>query len=151
MGSKSPMRRGSFGKKVTHCQIYRLSAVSWFEFGTVVDSDGPKEAQVQLYLPGGTSVSNDTAVSCAKTAGPIDLPFVLGTWVGRRKHKFNRIHRGTKVPTWEGTLVPPGKYYWTIRLWRQCSLMSDYFDDFFSVLWKCPLVIVMNDDEYSSV
>jgi len=42
-----------------------------------VDSDGPKEAQVQLYSPGGTNVPDDTAVSCAKMAGPIDLPFVL--------------------------------------------------------------------------
>jgi len=31
------------------------------------------------------------AVSCAKTAEPIDLPFGLWTRVGRKKHKFNRI------------------------------------------------------------
>jgi len=32
-------------------------------------------------------------VSCAKMAEPIDLPFGLWTRVGRRKHKFNRIHQ----------------------------------------------------------
>jgi len=31
-----------------------------------------------------------TAMSCAKMTEPIDLPFGLRTWVGRRKHKFNR-------------------------------------------------------------
>jgi len=30
-------------------------------------------------------------MSCAKTAEPIDLQFRLWTWVGPRKHKFNRI------------------------------------------------------------
>jgi len=32
-----------------------------------------------------------SAVRCAATAKPIDLPFGLWTLVGRRKHKFNRI------------------------------------------------------------
>jgi len=30
-------------------------------------------------------------VSCAKTADAIDLPFSLWTWLGQRKHKFNRV------------------------------------------------------------
>jgi len=47
------------------------------------------------------------AVSCAKTAEPIDLRFRLWTRVGGRKHKFNR---GANVPSWEGTLAPPGEY-----------------------------------------
>jgi len=34
-----------------------------------------------------------SAVSSAKTAEPIDLPFGLPTQVGRRLHKFNRIHQ----------------------------------------------------------
>jgi len=34
-----------------------------------------------------------SAVSCAKTAEPIDLPFGLWTQVGRRQHKFNRIRQ----------------------------------------------------------
>jgi len=35
---------------------------------------------------------------------------------------------GASVPSWEGTLVLPGKYNWTIRLRRRCGLMSNYFD-----------------------
>jgi len=34
-----------------------------------------------------------SAVSCAKTAKPIHLPFRLWTRVGRRMHKFTRIHQ----------------------------------------------------------
>jgi len=34
-----------------------------------------------------------SAVSCAKMAEPIDLPFVLWTRMGRRKDKFSRIHQ----------------------------------------------------------
>ena len=32
-------------------------------------------------------------MSCAEIAASINLPFVLWTWVGRRKHKFNRIRQ----------------------------------------------------------
>jgi len=32
-----------------------------------------------------------SAVTCAKTAELIDLPFGLWTRVGRRKHKFSQI------------------------------------------------------------
>ena len=35
---------------------------------------------------------------------------------------------GNNVPTWEGTLVPPGEYDWTVGLWQWCNLMSNYFD-----------------------
>jgi len=35
----------------------------------------------------------DTAVTCAKTAEPIDLPFGLWTQVGWRKHNFNCIRQ----------------------------------------------------------
>ena len=34
-----------------------------------------------------------SAVSCAETAEPIDLPLGLWSRVGRRKHKFNRIRQ----------------------------------------------------------
>jgi len=53
----------------------------------IVDSGGPKEAQVQSYSSGGAN-----------------------------------------VPSWEGTLAPPGEYDWTVRLLRRCGLMSNYFD-----------------------
>ena len=32
------------------------------------------------------------------------------------------------MPSWEGTLAPPGEYDFTVRLRQQCVLMSDYFD-----------------------
>jgi len=52
-----------------------------------------------------------SAVSCAETAEPIDLPFGLWTLVGRRKHKFNRIRQvAPNVPFHVGTLAPPGEY-----------------------------------------
>jgi len=38
-------------------------------------------------------VYGHSAVICAKTAEPIDMPFGLWTRVGRRKHKFNRIRQ----------------------------------------------------------
>ena len=50
------------------------------------------------FLPGGTNDSDDTAVSSADIAEPIDLLFGLWTLVGRRKHKFHRIHQ--MVPIW---------------------------------------------------
>ena len=51
-------------------------------------------------------------------AESIALPFGLWTWVGPRKHKFNRIHQvghsGATVPSYcalmRGTLVQPGEY-----------------------------------------
>jgi len=52
-----------------------------------------------MYIP------DDTAVSCAKTAEPIDLPFGLWTLVGRRKHKFNRIRK-------MASMCPHGRAHW---------------------------------------
>ena len=34
---------------------------------------------------------------------------------------------GVNVLIWEGTLAPPGEYDCTVRLRRQCGLMSNYF------------------------
>jgi len=42
---------------------------------------------------------------CATMAEPVDLPFGLWTWVGRRKHKFNRILQVAPV-------CPHGKAHW---------------------------------------
>jgi len=35
---------------------------------------------------------------------------------------------GANVVRLEGTLAPRGEYDWTVRLWRRCGLMSNYFD-----------------------
>jgi len=42
---------------------------------------------------------------------------------------------GANVPTWEGTLAPPGEYDWIVHLRRRCGLMSNYFDHLLSL---CP-------------
>jgi len=44
-------------------------------------------------------------VSYAKMAEPIDLPFGLWTRVGRRKHKFSRIHQ-------VAPMCPHGRAHW---------------------------------------
>jgi len=51
-----------------------------------------------------------SAVSCVKIAKPIDLLFGLWTWVDRRKHVQSYSPGGANVPSWEGTLTPPGEY-----------------------------------------
>ena len=43
----------------------------------------------------------DTAVICAKTAEPIEMPFGLWTWMGPR----NRVLHGGPDPPWEGTIL----------------------------------------------
>jgi len=84
-----------------------------------------------------------SAVSCAKMAERIDLPFELWTRVGRKKHKFSRIRQ---------VAPPPGATTWQIRLncpsaaamrsyvkllWPLVEIVSAYLDDNFeaSLLW----------------
>ena len=50
------------------------------------------------------SMPNDTAVSCAKMAEPIKIPFGLWTWVGRRMHVLHGEHSGA---TWRIRLNRP--------------------------------------------
>jgi len=57
-GADPPQKGAILGKRVAHCKVLRLSAVS-----------------------------------CAKTAELIDLPFGLWNRVGRRKYKFHRIRQ----------------------------------------------------------
>jgi len=52
-----------------------------------------------------------SVVNCAKTAEPIVMPFGLWTWVGCRKHKFNRMHQ--VAPTCIISIV--------FARWRQCT------------------------------
>ena len=93
-GSRYPYQKGQFWRKEepivsigTFCR--ELCKNGWTNRFAIwiVDLGGPKEAEVQLFLPGGAN-----------------------------------------VPTWEGTLASRGEHDWTIRLWRQCSVMSNYFD-----------------------
>jgi len=45
----------------------------------------------------------------------------------------------------ECTLAPPDEYDWTVRVWQQCSLMSNYFDHLLlgriPVLRRCDLLL----------
>jgi len=69
----------------------------------VVDSGGPKEAQVQSYSPGGANVPDDTAVTCAKMAQPIDFAvWVVGWWAEGRTSSI------------------------AFASWRQCALMGGH-------------------------
>jgi len=54
-------------------------------------SDPPREEAILVDRGARCKVLGLSAVSCAKTAEPIDLPFGLWTPLGRRMHKFNRI------------------------------------------------------------
>ena len=50
---------------------------------------------------------------------PINLPFGLWTRVGRRKHKFNRVHLVASMCL---------QCHWTVCLLWWCGLTSNYFD-----------------------
>jgi len=78
-----------------------------------------------------------TLVSPAKTAGAIKMPFGMRTRLGPRRLGWLKealaqvqlyLPGGANVPSYEGTLAPPGKCDWAARLWRQCGFMSNYFD-----------------------
>jgi len=60
-------------------------------------------------------------------AEPIDLPFGMWTWVGRRKHKFNRIRQVVQRAVMGGRIGATRK----IRLNRPCGgnvALCHYFD-----------------------
>jgi len=88
-------------------------------------------------------------VKCAEMAELIDLLFGLWTWVGQRKHKFNRIRQ-------VGPVCPPVRAHWrhlanTIEL-SVCgsdgALMSNYFDHLltFVPIWLfCCLALYIAD------
>jgi len=71
-------------------------------------------------------------VSCAEIAESINLLFGLWTWVGRRKHDFNRICQVAPMcPHGRAHLAPPSKYDRTVHLGQRCGLISNYFDHLF--------------------
>jgi len=135
------------GEMVAHCKVCReLCRNGWTDGFViwVVDSGGPKEAQVNrirqvalmctisiIFASWHQCTQQRFAVSCAKTAEPIDLPFGFWIQVDGRKHKFS----GANVPRWEGTLAPPAEYDWTVHLRQRCGLMSNYFDHLLWLFW----------------
>jgi len=56
-----------------------------------VDSGGPRKHMFNVFARWRQCARRHSAVSCAKTADPIDLPFGLWTRVGRRNDKFSHI------------------------------------------------------------
>ena len=107
-GSRSPMWRGNFdGEGASHCKVYGHSAVICAKVAEPIEmpfglwdrmgprnhllDDGPDPPwEGTIFGEWGTHCKA-SAVRCAKMAELIDLPFRLWTWVGQRKHKFNRI------------------------------------------------------------
>ena len=74
-----------------------------------------------------------SAMSCAKMAEPIDW---FAVWVvhlgGLKEAQVQSYLPGVgNVRTWDGALVPAGKYDWIVRLRWWCWLMSNYFDHLF--------------------
>ena len=77
---------------------------------------GPlKRAVKRLWWWGGGAWWH-SAMSCAKMAELIEMPFGLWTRVGPRKHVLGGMHN-----------APSGEYHWIIYVWRQCGLLSIYF------------------------
>ena len=70
--------------------------------------DAPCEGTIFREKDGRLGMPDDTAVSCAKMAETIEMPFGLWTWVGPRKQV-------------ECILTPPGEYDRTVHMRRRCG------------------------------
>jgi len=79
-----------------------------------------------------------SAMSCARMVEPINLPFGLWTWVGRRKHKFNRIYQ-------VAPMCPHGKAHW--RHLANTTEPSDCGGD--AVLCQITLTTCYTNNNYS--
>jgi len=63
--------------------FWRWTRVGEGSISLIVFAGWRQSAQIQSYLTDGANVTDDTTVSCAKTAEQIDLPFGLWTRVSR--------------------------------------------------------------------
>jgi len=89
-------------------------------------------------MPGNARLHS--AISCAKMAEPIYLPFVFVDLGGPKEAQVQLYSPGgANVPSWEGTLAAPGDY----AMRRQCCLVSNYFDHllFIIMLLLTPVMI----------
>jgi len=132
---------GNFnGEGAAYCKVYghsvcgHLCKNGWTVQNAVcvVGLSGPKEARIRWgsrspyakeQLLGKNMCGcarQHSAVSYAKIAKPVKMPFGLWTRVGWRKHVLHG-----------GTLAPPGEYDWTFRVLRRCGLVLNYFDHLF--------------------
>jgi len=81
----------------------------------VVDSSGPKDAQVQSYLPGGANLPDDTLPwSVQKWWTDRFAVWVLESGGPKEAQVQSYSPGGANVPSWEDTLPPPDEYDWTI-------------------------------------
>ena len=104
MGVQIPMRKGNFGGRFAHCIVQGLFAVSCAETAAPIDllfglltpvgrrkhefnriwQMAPMCRISMLFARWHQCTRRYSAISCAKTAEPINLPFGLWTWVGQR-------------------------------------------------------------------
>jgi len=103
----------------------------------VVDSDRPKDPSVRwgpdppcegaILRAKGTAHCKVSAMSCAKTADPINLLFGLWTRTGPRKHAFDGVHIGAN---------------WQIRLNHPCAAAMRHFC--WKTLTPCSKLMCLN-------
>jgi len=133
MGYRSPMRMGKFeGKSMPrHARWHsgpelcknagpiEMPFALWTRVGSrKYVLDGSRSPCEEAIIRGKDMPGHErhSAVSCAKMAETIDLPYGLWTRVGRRKvtlvppgeYDWSYLPGGTNVTSWEGTLAPPG-------------------------------------------
>jgi len=136
-GPDIPMGRSNFGGKGAHCKVCRLSAVELWKNGWtyrfaiwIVDSVGPKEAQVQSCSPGSANVPDDTLPWAVRKRLNWSICRLGCAWLGWTEESTSSIvfARWRQWALMGGTLAPPDECDWTVRLRRRCGLMSNYFD-----------------------
>jgi len=112
-GSRSPMRSGNFeggeGRPIvkyrdTELICAKMAELMVITFGLWAQT-GPRNHKLdRVQIPpwegaifwetgAHCKIWGLSAMSCAKTAEPVDLPFGLWTRVDQRKHKFSRIRQ----------------------------------------------------------
>jgi len=92
----------------TFCrELCKNGLTDWLDV-LVVDSGGPKEVQVQSYLPGGANVPDDTLPRAVQKRWTDWFAIWVVDSVRRRKHKFNRVLQVAPLCRPSCTLAQPG-------------------------------------------
>jgi len=120
-------------------------------------SDGAQTTHAKGQLLGERTcwgMPDDSAVSCAKIAQPIYLPFTLWTRIGQRKHKFNRTcHVAVHQYAFMGGHI---RATWRIRLNRPSSaVMHTYVNLLWTVVFclhnDCSSVLFLSLSPFISI
>jgi len=87
-------------------------------------------AQFQSYSPGGTNVRDNTLPWAAQTQLNRSICHLCCGLLGGQKEGQVQLYSpgGANVPTWEGTLSPPGEYDWvnhpsSVAMWSYVRLL----------------------------